>query len=224
MVAVELGDLLHVPDTEVGVGGTLIDAEQHLSGVHRVREGVQPVVFPFAAFQPAQRPLTAGFGVVVWRRVLHALVKRHGDVAAQIGLDTHALLRPHEDAVTVQMAGKGDALLADLPQTRQRKHLKAAGIREDRTVPAHELVEAAHGAHHVVAGAQVQVVGVGQLDLRAQTLLQINGTDAALDGCLCAHVHKDRRLYLTAVGAGEHAAPRFSLFFDDLEHNSLRSQ
>ena len=65
---------------------------------------------------------------------------------------------------------------------------------------------------------------VGQLDLRAQTLLQINGTDAALDGCLCAHVHKDRRLYLAAVGAGEHAAPRFSLFFDDLEHNSLRSQ
>ena len=39
---------------------------------------------------------------------------------------------------------------------------------------SHELVQAAHLPHHVVAGTQVQVVGVGQLDLAAQ-LLQIEG-------------------------------------------------
>ena len=118
-VAVQLGDLLHVPGPQVRVGGALVDAEQHLPGVDGVRQRVEPVVLRFAPRQPAQRPLTAGLGVVVGCRVLHAFVEGHGDVGTQVGLDAHALLRPHENAAAVQMTGKGDALLADLPQAGQ---------------------------------------------------------------------------------------------------------
>ncbi len=97
----------------------------------------------------------------------------------------HTLLRPHEDAVAVQMAGEGDALLRDLPQTRQREHLKAAGGPSGWGRP-HRMNRAVHpSAHHVIAGAQVQVVGIGQLDLASQ-LLQVESIDAALDGPLCS--------------------------------------
>ena len=82
-------------------------------------------------------------------------------------------------------------------------------------------MQAAQLAHHIVAGAQVQVVGVGQLDLRAQLLLQIQRADTALDGRLCAHIHEHRGLHLAAVGAGEHAAPGLPLHFDDFEHLCL---
>ena len=43
-VAVYLGDLLHVPDPQVREGGALVDAEEHLCGVHRVRQTVEPVM------------------------------------------------------------------------------------------------------------------------------------------------------------------------------------
>ena len=150
-----------MPYPQIGVGGTLVDAEKHLSGVYRVRQCVQPVVLLFAAFQPPQRPFAGGLGVVIGRGVFHAFVKGHGDVAAQIALDTHTLLRTHEDAVSVQVAGKRHALLLDLSQPCQREHLKAAAVGEDGAIPAHELMKSSHLPHHIVAGAQVQVIGVG---------------------------------------------------------------
>ena len=82
-------------------------------------------------------------------------------------------------------------------------------------------MQAAQLAHHVVAGPQVQVIRVGKLDLCAQLLLQIQCADAALDGGLGTHIHEHRRLYLAAVGAGEHAPPRLALFFDNFEHLCL---
>ena len=116
------------------------------------------------------------------------------------------------------MAGEGDALLLDLPQGGQGEDLEAAGVREDGAVPADELVEAAHLPHHLIAGAQVEVIGVGELDLAAH-FLQVVGTDTALDGALGADVHEDRGLHGAAVGALEFAPPGLSLGFDDFEHD-----
>ena len=122
------------------------------------------------------------------------------------------------------MAGKGDALLGDLPQAGQGENLEAAGVREDGTVPVHEPVQAAHLPHHVVAGAQMQVIGVGQLDLAAQ-IVKVEGVHAALDGGLGAHVHEYRRLHRAAVGTAELAPPGPALFFDYFEHSfSLNRQ
>ena len=173
-VAVDFGDLLHVPDPQVLIGRSLVDAEQHLPGVHGIGQSIEPVVLRLAPLQPPERALTAGLGIIVLCRVLHALVEGHSDIRAQVGLDAHALLRAHKDPVTVQMTGEGDALLRDLPQAGQGKHLESAGIRENGAVPAHEPVQAAHLTHHIVAGTQVQMIGVGQLDLTAQ-VPQIEG-------------------------------------------------
>ena len=79
-------------------------------------------------------------------------------------------------------------------------------------------MQSTHLPHHVIAGAQVQVVGIGQLDLASQ-LLQVESIDAPLDGPLRTHVHEHRRLHLAAVGALEFAAPGLAFVFDDLEHS-----
>ena len=108
--------------------------------------------------------------------------------------------------MAVDMGGEIDPLLLDLPQGGQGEHLKSAGVRQNGAVPVHKLVEAPHLPHDLIAGAQVQVVGVAELDL-APHLLQVVGGDAALDGGLGAHVHKDRGLNGAAVGAGKFTAP-----------------
>ena len=47
-VAVDLGDLLHVPHPQVGVNAPLVDAEEHLVRVDRVGQAVEPVVLCLA--------------------------------------------------------------------------------------------------------------------------------------------------------------------------------
>ena len=82
-------------------------------------------------------------------------------------------------------------------------------------------MKSSHLPHHIVARPQMQVVCVGQFDLRPQPFLQIDSADAALDGGLGAYVHKHRCLHFAAMGTGKHTSPGFSFFFDDLEHFSL---
>ncbi|MPN00261.1 hypothetical protein SDC9_147455 [bioreactor metagenome] len=209
-----------MPHPQVRKRGPLIDAEEHLPGIHGVRQSVQPPVFRDAPLQPSRRPLAGRLRVLVGSGILHALVKGHGDVAAQVGLNLHGFLRPHEDAVPVDVGGEGDALLLNLPQGGQRKHLKPAGVRQNRAVPVHKLMKPAHLAHHLITGAQMQVIGVGKLDLTAD-LPEVEGAGAALDGSLCAHVHEHRGLNHAAVCAGELAPPRAALIFDDFKHERL---
>ncbi|MPM76736.1 hypothetical protein SDC9_123735 [bioreactor metagenome] len=219
-VAVELGNFLHMPHPQVRKRGPLIDAKEHLPGIHRVRQGIEPLVLHDAPLQPPGRPFAGRLGVFVRRGVLHAFVKRHRNVAAKVGLNLHGLLRPHENPMPVDVGGKGHALLPDLPQGGQRKHLKPTGIRENRAVPTHEPVQSAHLPHNPVAGPQMQVVGVGKLNLAAD-FPQVQGADAALDGTLRAHVHKHRGLDLATVGTGKHAAPRPALIRNHFKHEWL---
>ena len=117
------------------------------------------------------------------------------------------------------MRGERHALFLDLAQLCERKHLKTAGIGQDRTVPGHEFVDAAELAHDFVARAQMQVVGVGELDLCADAL-QILSAQRTLDRRLRADVHKDRRLD-RAVRARKFPAPCRALLFEKFEHNYL---
>ena len=116
------------------------------------------------------------------------------------------------------MRGKMHALLLDLPQTREGKYLEPAGVRQDRPIPRHELMQAAELLDHFIAWTKVQVICVGQLDLRPN-LLQIRRAQRALDRALRADVHKDRRLH-RPVRTRKDAPPRVSLFFNDLKHPS----
>ena len=78
-------------------------------------------------------------------------------------------------------------------------------------------MKAAHGLDRLIAGTQMQMIGIRKLDLRADAL-EIGSAQRALDRRLRADVHKDRRLH-RPMRAGELAAARLALFFDDLEHS-----
>ena len=85
---------------------------------------------------------------------------------------------------------KLDAVFVDGAQRGEREHLKAAGVGEDRPVPLHELVQAAQLANQLVAGPEVQVIGVGEDHLRVHRV-QIVGVERLHRGER-AHRHERR--------------------------------
>ena len=84
--------------------------------------------------------------------------------SAWISID--ALGRQHV-ARAVDVALEGDRLLRHLGDLGQRHDLEAAGVGEDRPLPAHEAVQAAEPRHPLGAGPQHQVVGVAEDDVGA---------------------------------------------------------
>ena len=68
------------------------------------------------------------------------------------------------------MAAKIHAVLVHGAQRRQREHLEAAAVGEDRAVPVHEAVQATHVAHELVARSQVQMIRVRQDHLGSGSL------------------------------------------------------
>ena len=81
---VQVCDALHVLDPQIGIRPALVDAPEHLLGVDRVRQRIQPGVFRLAARQPAGRPGAGIPDIVIRRGIFHALVKRHGDIRPQV--------------------------------------------------------------------------------------------------------------------------------------------
>ena len=219
-VQVILGDLFHVLHAQVQVGTALVDAEQQLIRVDGLPLMFQAGHLGLAAQQPAGGAGTAVFGVIILGRVFDALVKGHGDGGAQVCLDLHALLRAHKDLVAVQVGMEGHALLGNVAQLGQAEYLKAAAVGQNGAVPAGKLVQAAHIGHDLVAGAQMQVVGVAQHDLGAD-ILEVKGGKAALDGAGSGDIHKRRGLY-GAVHRFKDAAAGMALLFEQtIRHWSL---
>ena len=74
------------------------------------------------------------------------------------------------------MRAETHALVRDLAQLAQAEDLKAAGVGEHGARPADEAVQPAHAADGLVAGAQIEVIGVAENDLRAQCSSMSCGT------------------------------------------------
>ncbi len=107
---------------EVCVGAALDDAKKQLAsgGVwwcapREVAAGVLAVPF-FAALCPAGGEGEGVCGVFFLTGVGGALVKEHGDVAAEGGLDFHAELRGEHGFGAVDVVGELDALLGDFAE------------------------------------------------------------------------------------------------------------
>ncbi len=131
---------------------------------------------------------------------VRALVQHHGDVGAQRLLDLHHALRRETVSAAVDVAAEGDAVLVDVARVGQAEDLVAARVGEDGTVPAHKLVQSAEFADQLMAGAQIEMVGVGQ-DQVATGFGQV-ARFQRLDIGQRAHRRKDRRLDGT-VGRAE---------------------
>eukprot|EP00850_Spirogloea_muscicola_P019822 SM000200S05812 [mRNA] locus=s200:28910:32367:- [translate_table: standard] len=80
---------------------------------------------------------------------------------------------------------------AEARRVERADHLEAARVGEQGAGPVHEAVEAAEAVEQRGAGAQREVVGVGQHDLAAQVGELLHGE--ALDGALRADGHEHGR-------------------------------
>ena len=90
------------------------------------------------------------------------------------------------------MGLEGDAILGNARQIAQAEDLETAAVGEDGQAPAHELVQPAEAADELVAGPQVEVIGVAEDD-RGAAVEQIAGAQGFY-GRLRAHRHEYRRV------------------------------
>lgn len=68
------------------------------------------------------------------------------------------------------MGIKINTLFFDFTEPRQGKHLKSAGVRKNRLVPGHKLVQTSQFLYDFIPGTHMQMVGIGQLYLGSDTL------------------------------------------------------
>ncbi len=141
-----------------------------------------------AAAQPAVRALGRARRVVAVGVERRALVEDEGEVGAQRRLDLHRGLGREHLLRAVEVRAEPHARLGDLEhlagavRTARRaaldlvrhgavahaEDLEAAGVGDDRPVPAHEVVQAAEPGDQLVAGVQEEVVRVAEDDVVAE--------------------------------------------------------
>jgi hypothetical protein len=196
-VKAERRDVLDRAPPELRVSPSLRDPEDELAVRARRRE-----LAPGPGARPLDGPLEVGARRVAGRTDVEA----HGDVRPEPPLHVGRELRREPGQVAVVDRAERDAVLVRFrDRVPQREHLEAAGVREDRTVPAHEPVQAAELLDHVDGGPEEQVVRVPEDD---------RGTDRPqpvrvepLDGRLRPDRHEGRRRHV-AVGRAEDTGAR----------------
>ena len=119
------------------------------------------------------------------------------------------------------MGLEGNAFLTDLAQALQGKDLKAAGIRQNRAVPVHELMKSAELLDRLVAGPDMQMICIGKFYLCADLTKVLCG-HGSLDRADSADVHENRCLD-SAMHRLHMGAARSAITGDNLIHNLLRS-
>ncbi len=121
--------------------------------------------------------------------IFGAFIEGHADVGAEGDLDVHGVFRGEEVGAAVEVGAEADAFLRNLSEFGEGEDLESAGVGEHGAGPADELVEAAEGADEFMAGAEVEVVGIAEDDLRAEVFEDV--LRDGLDGALGADGHED---------------------------------
>ena len=184
-----------------------------------------------AALEPAMRALHRARRVVALHVEGRALVEGQGDVRAQLGLHGHRGLGAHEALGAVEVGAKAHALLLDRDDHRaravaapldllrhravaHREDLVAAGVGDDRPPPAHELVQAAHLGHELLARLDEQVERVAQHHVEAERghLGRVQRLDRGRGG----QRHEGRRAHVAVRGV-DHARARGAVAGFDAE-------
>ena len=130
----------------------LHDGEERLRGI---------IVRLIAPFQPSRGALHRLLRLFVRVAVFRALIERHDDVRTEIVLDLHRLFGRKHVIAPVYVGGKAHALVGDIVERSERKHLKSAAVGENGLVPIHEFMQSARLRDELVAGTHIEVIGVG---------------------------------------------------------------
>jgi len=112
------------------------------------------------------------------------------------------------------MRFEADTLVRDFSKFGKTENLEAAGVRENRAIPGHEFVKAAHAADEFVAGAQIQVISVAENDFGAELFKRF--VAQAFDRGLRTNRHEER-CFDSAVRRSQATPPRVLIRFDDFE-------
>ena len=136
------------------------------------------------------------------------MVESHDNVRAEQALNLDRALGRKHVPRSVEMAGEGHALLADLGQLAEAHHLIAAAVRQDRAFPAHEAMQATKPRHALRARAEHQVIRVAEDDVGAGRahVLRLH----RLDRRGRADRHEGGRADLAALH-GDRAGARFAV-------------
>src|SRR3954465_5335677 len=93
------------------------------------------------------------------------------------------------------MGAKAHTFFADLAQFIEAEDLEAARVGEYRPLPRHKAVQSAQFADLLRPRPQIEMVGVGEDDLRVQLLESL--VRGSLFRRQCPDGHKDGRFHLT---------------------------
>ena len=167
---IEFGDTLHMVDTDIVIRTALVDTEEHLIFIDGFGQGIESCHFVLTTRKPTGRAVNGCLHVIAGRGIFDAFVKRHRNGRRDVGLDLHAFLRSHKNTSAVYVRCELYAFLTDLAELREGEYLKAAAIRQNGSVPIEKLVDAAHIADNVVTRTNVEMVGIGELDLTADLI------------------------------------------------------
>ena len=158
------------------------------------------------------------FGPAAIGRVADWLVEGHDDVRADGVLNLNGGFGGEEVLRSVYVRAEGDAVVSDLEEGGEAEDLIAAAVGEGGAGPAHEGGEAAGLFDELEAGAEVEVIGIGQDDLGAEAEELFLGE--RLDGGLGSDRQESGRIEgvaadREAAGAG---AGRVGIVGVELEH------
>ena len=186
--------------TQVLEQPALHDAEQDLPRV--VRMGLS------ASLGPARRPLHSRLHLAPFRLRGRADVQGHYHIGSKLLLAAHRRFRREVVNGAVHVGAEDDAVVGYLPQVLEAEPLEAAAVGEDGARPAHEAVQPAETPHRLRAGAQKQVVGVGEHHAGADGA-EVGGVQG-LDRALGSDRHERGRGQL-AVGRAERPGARLAV-------------
>ena len=153
--------------------------------------GTGPVILVETAVEPPLREAERLGGVFARGVARGAFVEGHHNVGSDRALGVDDAFGREEVLRAVDVRPEMASLLFQLAARGQRKDLKAAAVGEHRAFPGREAVHAAGAFEDLRAGAQVEVIGVCQDDLRAGFVAHV-AVENALHRRGRAHGHEDR--------------------------------
>ena len=152
------------------------------------------------------------------------LIEHHRDIGSESDLNLARARRCERVKRTIEVRAKVHTLFVDGPARGETEHLIPAAVGQNRFVPSDESVETSAPGDQIVAGPQIEMIGVAEKQRRADRL-QI-AVRHSLHGALRADRHERGRLDL-AMRRGEDAAPRAAVTVGDAEgewgHQSMIS-
>ena len=122
-----------------------------------------------------------------------AMIQRHHDVAPDRLLRFDAHLRAEQNRFSIQITLERRAFLAHRARMLERENLVAAGVGQDRALPAHKLVDATQAPENLHARPQEQMISIREQNLRTGFLQRAR--ELRFHRRLRSHRHEERRLH-----------------------------